>query len=192
MQAPATPARLGRPDSRAGGLGSAQQPAAGPSTSTPPTKAGPATTAGGPDNDLWTEILRGADRQKALSRKNVVLLSERHRGRRSLLDKLVGKRRTREAPAALAIGYDVLEQGDRDEGTCAGCRCSGEAPASFLESQLADFACRRRTASVRVLSPIITPRSAPARGRVTAASSVACECSAKVGGGDGCSVLVSE
>jgi dynein light intermediate chain 1 len=93
----------------------------------PPSSAAEAAPGSGSGSGsatgLWTDILRSADRQKALARKNVVLLSERHRGRALLLDKLVGKRRNANASAnkenegaALAIGYEVLEGGERDEG----------------------------------------------------------------------------
>lgn len=173
MQVPTTPARPARPDSR---TTSSTQPAAGPSSSSTQAATTPAAAAAGSGSgparadDLWTEILRGADRQKSLSRKNVVLLSERHRGRRNLLSKLVGKRRAREAPPpALAIGYDVLEHADRDEGTCAGRR--------GVDSQLscADIVCRRRTPRVRLLPAIITPGIAASCRRVSTSPPLACE-----------------
>ncbi|BEJ13610.1 hypothetical protein CspHIS471_0307840 [Cutaneotrichosporon sp. HIS471] len=82
-----------------------RQPAAGPSTPHVPSEG---------REDLWADILRSADRAKALPRKNVVLLSERHRGRAHLLDKVVGKRRARQP---LAIGYDLLTSDDRDDDT---------------------------------------------------------------------------
>lgn len=78
--------------------------------------AGPSGTNGARSSDLWTDILRSADRQKALPRKNIILLSERHRGRTHLLDKLAGKRRAKRPEPALAIGYDVLQTDDREEG----------------------------------------------------------------------------
>lgn len=95
-------------------------PAAGPSTPRPPplTPAPPTGREGaraGTGADLWTDILRSADRQKELARKNVVLLSERHRGRSHLLDEIVGRR----ARQALAVGYELLQTDDRDEGACA-------------------------------------------------------------------------
>lgn len=77
--------------------------------------AGPSGT-NGVSSDLWTEILRSADRQLGLAQKNVVLLAERHRGQTHLLDKLAGKRRNKRPGPALAIGYDVLRTDDRDEG----------------------------------------------------------------------------
>lgn len=96
------------------------QPAAGPSTPgrLASYSASGAREGAGAPRDLWTDILRSADRQKALARKNVVLLSERHRGRAHLLDKIVGKRRAGRRPEALAIGYDLLMTDDRDEGAC--------------------------------------------------------------------------
>lgn len=84
---------------------------------TPTATAGPSTSAGPDSVDLWEDILRSADRAKAHAHKNIVLLAERHRGRTHLLDKLAGKRRQRpEGSGALAIGYQVLESEDRDEG----------------------------------------------------------------------------
>lgn len=90
-------------------------PAAGPSS----TAATPSRHASGgqaDSADLWEDILRSADRQKSLAHKNVILLAERHRGRTHLLEKLAGKRRQRIESPALAIGYQVLESDDRDEG----------------------------------------------------------------------------
>lgn len=94
-------------------------PSSGSAPLTP--TAGPSTPGPGSARDdsvdLWEDILRSADRQKTHAHKNIVLLAERHRGRTHLLDKLAGKRRQRpEGASALAIGYQVLESEDRDEG----------------------------------------------------------------------------
>ncbi|CAK9779848.1 unnamed protein product [Cutaneotrichosporon oleaginosum] len=91
-----------------------RQPAAGPSTPAVRSPAPPPPAISNGTQDLWTDILRSADRAKALPRKNIVLLSERHRGRAHLLDKVVGKRRARQP---LAIGYDLLMSDDRDDDT---------------------------------------------------------------------------
>ncbi|RXK42689.1 hypothetical protein M231_00245 [Tremella mesenterica] len=84
----------------------------------------PSPTAGSSklttQGNLWSEILSEADRQKGLKRKNVLLLSEKHRGRRFLLDKLSSTISNKHKPrkvsktTALALGYEVLEM--RDEG----------------------------------------------------------------------------
>lgn len=99
------PAGLAAPDSVSTGAGSG---------------AGSGSARDGEPADLWEDILRSADRQKTHAHKNIILLAERHRGRTHLLDKLAGKRRQRAAEPgaapALAIGYQVLESEDRDEG----------------------------------------------------------------------------
>lgn len=113
-----------------------------------PTAAGPSSNPAD-SADLWEDILRSADRAKTHAHKNIVLLAERHRGRTHLLDKLAGKRRQRpEGASALAIGYQVLESEDRDEGK--------------LFPRGLQLTYRRCAARVRVLSAIIAPDLAQA------------------------------
>lgn len=123
-------------------------PTAGPSTPGrlgAPSGSGSGGREGAPAvPDLWTDILRSADRQKALARKNVLLLSERHRGRAHLLDKIVGRRSRR--PDALAIGYELLHTDDRDEG----------AFAASLLCQAIHFDYSREKLSWAVSIPIFT------------------------------------
>ncbi|ORY26475.1 dynein light intermediate chain-domain-containing protein [Naematelia encephala] len=95
------------------------------------TSAGPSSSE---RTDLWSEILRSANRgtrgRGSWKRKNILLLSERHHGRRYLLDQLLSApstSRSRVKPSnfnsrsgrtgSLAMGYEVLEvkeDGDED------------------------------------------------------------------------------
>ncbi|AAW40980.2 hypothetical protein CNBA4890 [Cryptococcus deneoformans B-3501A] len=82
---------------------------------------------------LWNEILASTDRQKALGRKNVILLSERNHGRTHLLSQLTSSRKKKSAKpnsvfywngqpkstsqpgdrrAGLALGYEVIDAGE--------------------------------------------------------------------------------
>ncbi|KAL7420385.1 hypothetical protein Q5752_005355 [Cryptotrichosporon argae] len=81
-------------------------------------------SGGGGSGTLWSDILRSADRAQGLGKKNVLVLSERHRGRATLLDQLVGKApkrgarasaRERDARRVLAMGYEVLEGSDDED-----------------------------------------------------------------------------
>ncbi|KAL1407301.1 hypothetical protein Q8F55_006722 [Vanrija albida] len=105
----ATPARAARV-----GVSSPPSPSPAASGGSAPL-AGPSKPPAAATTDLWTDILRSADRQQSLGRKNVVLLAERNRGRSHLLDRLVGKRRGGARPDALAVGYDVLQAADEED-----------------------------------------------------------------------------
>lgn len=130
-----------------------RQPAAGPSTPLR-SPAPPPPPPGG--QDLWADILRSADRAKALPRKNVVLLSERHRGRAHLLDKVVGKRRARQP---LAIGYDLLLSDDRDEGACA--LCVADARRAARERRVSAELASEPPAPRRDVPPASPPPRTP-------------------------------
>ncbi|WWC57570.1 uncharacterized protein I303_100102 [Kwoniella dejecticola CBS 10117] len=96
---------------------------AGPSRPSPTTSTHrKAQSEGGGSGSLWTEILGSADRQKGLSRKNLIVLSERHHGRTHLLSQLnvSSKKRksykqSRNGKKGLAIGYEVIDISDGDE-----------------------------------------------------------------------------
>ncbi|GFZ44531.1 LOW QUALITY PROTEIN: hypothetical protein JCM24511_02254 [Saitozyma sp. JCM 24511] len=95
------------------------------------TRGGTATATGmGTGTDLWSDILQSAGRQKGYGKKNVLLLSERSRGRTHLLTLLTSggtarRRQNKRNPGTglaegkdgrgtLALGYEVMEV--REEG----------------------------------------------------------------------------